>query len=556
MATFYVDSAAAGGGDGSLATPWNATSSITGLVAGDVLNIEGAFSAAFTPTFAGSAGNPIIVEADGATWTRSGDILVLGASGGDHVTYRGAQLLAGGSNVQAIDWSGRDYAGLTFEDMVLDTLAGDGRQTVVLTGNIVTSDITFRRVQFNVGGDATAGGRGVMQLMDTTGKAPSPRWTIEDCDFVGGGRTNADTNELLYLLRNTGHGDSGGWPQLKIVDSRFSNGWSAILVAVRYIGTGVRQLLNPDLMILRNDISAVGETTTTTTKGGIQVTGMLRGKIAYNRLVDIKGDVGGINVADGDGYEVSDNWIEDTACKSDDFDGGGILCAGSDFRVLRNRLKDCRGRDDGASNNGFDLRFGNTEFNGAAFFVGNLGTGGVSGMHFNMGTEAGESIGLAAQNTHVLATPAYAGLVYMATHDSGTGRNRNSIYVGVNSGDTAKIVEVGSTGGSDEDYNCFYNFASTGASLGANSITVDPGFVSATDCRLDTDSSCVGTGINWWDAIDEECPQGEDGLRFYDPPSMGAYELRPDKSGYARSAGALSMRILLIGVDIVKARSL
>lgn len=550
---YYVDSAAGGGGDGSLATPWNATSSITGISAGDVIYIDGAFTAVFTPVFAGSAGNPVIAEAGDTTWTLSADTLALAASGGDYVTLRGGSFLAGGSNVQALDWSGRDYVGWTFDGVTFDTLAGDGRQTLNVVGNIVISDVTIRECTFNVGADATAGGRGIAYLMNTGGKDPSPDWTIEDCVITGGGRANTDTNELIYFLRNATFTNSGGWPNLTIRRNRITNGWSAILVAIRYLGSGTRELLNPRLMILENDISAIGEITTTTTKGGIQVTGISNGLIARNRLVDILGDVGGINVAEGDDYEVSDNWIEDVACKSDDADGGGILCAGSNFRILRNRTINCRGRNTGDVT-GFDLRYGQTEFNGAAFFVGNYGTGSVSGMQFNMSTEMGANVAVAAQNTHVLAAPAYGGLVYAAANDSGTAKTRNCIFVGVNGADTAHLLVTGALGAYDENYNCFYNFSATGETLGANSVTVDPGFLSATDHRLDTDSPCVGAGINWWGEMSEPCPQGFDGLRFCDPPSMGAFEIRAE-SGYARKAGALPARVLPAGVDIAKARA-
>lgn len=75
------------------------------------------------------------------------------------------------------------------------------------------------------------------------------------------------------------------------------------------------------------------------------------------------------------------------------------------------------------------------------------------------------------------------------------------------------------------------------------------------DHRLESDSPCLAAGINWWDALDEPPPTGQDGLRFCDPPSMGAYEVRPGKSGYARRLGAMPLRTLPLGADSIKARS-
>lgn len=73
--------------------------------------------------------------------------------------------------------------------------------------------------------------------------------------------------------------------------------------------------------------------------------------------------------------------------------------------------------------------------------------------------------------------------------------------------------------------------------------------------RPDPDSPCVGAYEAWWTALDEPAPLGQDGLRFCDPPSMGAYEIRPGKSGYARRLGAMPLRTLPFGADSIKARS-
>lgn len=93
----------------------------------------------------------------------------------------------------------------------------------------------------------------------------------------------------------------------------------------------------------------------------------------------------------------------------------------------------------------------------------------------------------------------------------------------------------------------------TWASTHEGDINADPKFLDAAnnDLRLDGDSPCIAAGINWWDA---EPPTGEDGLRFKNIPSMGAYE-PSNKSGCARKSGAFVANTLGAGIDIAKAKA-
>ena len=126
---------------------------------------------------------------------------------------------------------------------------------------------------------------------------------------------------------------------------------------ISYVATGTtRDLLLPNLHIDENHINAIGDNTDT--EGAIQVAGVDGGTINRNYINDIAGSVGGINVADGSNYEVADNHIEDITTGASLFDGGGILCAGSDFSIVRNFIKDAIGRGDIATLNGFDLPHG------------------------------------------------------------------------------------------------------------------------------------------------------------------------------------------------------
>ena len=119
------------------------------------------------------------------------------------------------------------------------------------------------------------------------------------------------------------------------------------------------------------------------------------------------------------------------------------------------------------------------------------------------------------------------------------------------------VAEGSSISGTVTDsYNCMFGGGTanySGITKGTGSIEQDPLFVDPAnnDLRLDGNSPCIGAGTEWWTDV----PQGEDGLRFCAPPSMGAYEVRPHRSGYARGAGALPARVLPAGVDIAKAKS-
>lgn len=62
--TFYVNSGAATGGDGSAPTPWDEFSDITGLSAGDTVCITGEFDETLTPGTSGSSGSLVTYKFD------------------------------------------------------------------------------------------------------------------------------------------------------------------------------------------------------------------------------------------------------------------------------------------------------------------------------------------------------------------------------------------------------------------------------------------------------------------------------------------------------------
>ena len=68
--------------------------------------------------------------------------------------------------------------------------------------------------------------------------------------------------------------------------------------------------------------------------------------------------------------------------------------------------------------------------------------------------------------------------------------------------------------------------------------------------RPDPDSGVIALALAWWSGEPEH---GEDGLRYFNAPSAGAYEPR-NKSGYARGAAALVANTLPAGVDIARAK--
>ena len=96
---------------------------------------------------------------------------------------------------------------------------------------------------------------------------------------------------------------------------------------------------------------------------------------------------------------------------------------------------------------------------------------------------------------------------------------------------------------------------STFVSSHAGEINSDPLFIDAAnnDLRLHGDSPCIGAGTKWW--ADGNVPIGEDGLRHYDIPEMGAYALRSGGKKYMRKAALPPARMLPAGYDISKVRA-
>lgn len=133
---------------------------------------------------------------------------------------------------------------------------------------------------------------------------------------------------------------------------------------------------------------------------------------------------------------------------------------------------------------------------------------------------------------------------------------KNNIFVGGSA--YGILAEATSTA----SHNCSHGF-SFGAISGvtdANLITDDPLLIDPTNGNLhiDTNSPCVRAGTKWWSSQADQ-PQGQNGLRFplsaSGQPDMGAYPVRED-AGYARKAYALSIGVMEVGVDIVKARTI
>lgn len=103
-ATYYVDADAAGGGDGSLATPWDDVSDITGLNAGDTVYFDNA-----------------------DTWTQSSNSCLLNVVGG--VTYDGATW---GAGTRAIFSSATDITSTA--DGIIRFREDDNTYETVVTG--------------------------------------------------------------------------------------------------------------------------------------------------------------------------------------------------------------------------------------------------------------------------------------------------------------------------------------------------------------------------------------------------------------------------------------
>lgn len=94
------------------------------------------------------------------------------------------------------------------------------------------------------------------------------------------------------------------------------------------------------------------------------------------------------------------------------------------------------------------------------------------------------------------------------------------------------------------DYTDLSNYQTT-LSRGAGSINAAPNLRS--DGRPNPGSPCIGAGTKWWSA--GYTPRGIDGKRFANPPSIGAYEVR-------RSASSVPIRTTDLTSDVMKSRTL
>lgn len=123
MTTFYVDGSAAGGGDGSVGTPWNSTDQIgtyssgTGFAAGDIIQFKRgttikATSNAISFVNSGSSGNPIIFQDYG-----SGALPILDC-GGAQVT--GSWTEQSGNGLPGVYYN--NYAGTTINGLTEDSV--------------------------------------------------------------------------------------------------------------------------------------------------------------------------------------------------------------------------------------------------------------------------------------------------------------------------------------------------------------------------------------------------------------------------------------------------
>lgn len=91
MPLYYVVSGAAGGGNGSFGSPWNALTSITGLVPGDDVHITGSFAGKWTmPATSGTATAPIRYIGNGGTVGDGGKFTISGGS--QNLAYSAAYI--------------------------------------------------------------------------------------------------------------------------------------------------------------------------------------------------------------------------------------------------------------------------------------------------------------------------------------------------------------------------------------------------------------------------------------------------------------------------------
>lgn len=518
MATYYVNRAGSGSGDGSLGDPWKNLSEITGLSAGDYvyfnkgdtwrfqLTIPSSGSAGSPITFGayGSGADPIICGSDSKTgWSQYLATNIYSVS----CNWNARLVFENGTFLTYVDWDtdiATTAAAMSASTWTLDTTndlvyvwASDGADPDTHTMEVGKRNLCIYMSTKNyiiienlevkhangtaIAGNGGGAGIGINHTTGTNGNVTIQDCTIHDCCWagihLGGNRTNRSTNMLVErctLYNNSWYGiASGGANSGSLVTMYISNSTIRNCTVYSDQEHGLRLRRSDNLTIQNNTCYNNGSS------------GIVLDKTGY---------------ADDD--QVTTNCI------------------------VR-----------------YNLCYGNAQVDTAKDEIGTVGTGGTAGnnqIYYNV-MYGGGNVGLklsGSDTDYIYNNTIYnsaAEGIYAADSSANLVVKNNIVST---SGSEHMRFASGSTTGHDIDYNLYgddgatkfdwggtdYTFANwqTNSGQDAASSVEDPLFVDAAnaDFQLKSDSPCRNAGVDVGLARDYSSEQ------VHLPPDIGAYEIR------------------------------
>lgn len=525
MANWYVrpDTSHGTTRDGtSNGTAWGGWSEIiwASLNAGDTLFLIGHFNFATTTAIGahnGTTTNPVIIDGGG---DYPGSITI---AAGQSMTPRNNTKL---QNITFNCTSRGLVSTASLSYFTVDTCIFNGGTNSIYTLSSSTghnhTDIVITNCVFNGGNDTADLGTGAAIgwfVSATSAVSTVTRVTIQNnkfnsCNSLGNSRgvisfrTEEDTDAtsiITDLIVDGNTFSSCRGYTLEAVDGHSYGAASpqfGLWKGFKFINNKIENQTVDDTNLLGGGCAAFGFSESTSANFGYNY-------ITNNTMTNLEGQCGGINVGYGC-YIIQNNKISNV--KTYSIDGCGILLDDGIKRTIvsHNYIYNCSGNY-AVTNSGAGIMFLNTN---STLVYGNIVDSCRYGLY--LGSILAGEPSVSFNNTFV--NIAQAGIIFGAISDRTAMQVYNNIFTGTNLGTNYSVQQTAGTAWTNENYNCFYNFASGALThtLGANSVTTNP--ILYNKYLLKPTSSLIEAGRFVKNTTDYQ------NTWFNNPPSIGAYE--------------------------------
>jgi hypothetical protein len=525
--TFYLQSGAADGGNGSLATPWNSFASVTWGAAGGAV---GAGSTLYIMgTFTG--------QAEWAIGNHGGTTMLPVTIRGDYpgtpanITYTSFYMSSNRQNTifdgLTITSPAGGYCmwGLASNSIFQNcTLLGSAG---IVFSNQQVTDVTIQNNTFNVAG-GVAGGQAIYSLRLVGNTSTHKRVTIKNNVFENINTVGSANQRSTIMFRVDGTaGAETGYIQedFRIEGNIFRNCLGQNLEVSGYDG------LSSGLYVANNKFyDTIGMAGASGMGGAIAGAGWTlpsktngfpgagdRNIIELNEGYRIQGMGGLIDMGHGV-YDIRDNYAEDITSIALQNDANGILVDHQcdNTIVHRNTINRVYGLTKINTGVGLmlldatNIKFYGNIINGCKWgiFIGDK-MGGQSSVFFNNTFTDCRSGGVFIGNSGAPVA------------DMNTNFIKNNVFTSTVSAPSVTFEAASTFLAGNENYNNFHGCSAAvnhTTGLGANDTSTDP--LLNLDATLQSGSPCIGAAIftgYWTDYT---------GMKFRNPPSIGAYEYR------------------------------